>query len=139
MYEGSCTSDGSSVAIKVVLNQKGLSFLEEEANVLKSVNSDFVVKYRDVIDQPEGLWVSHSLTVHNEAHYGVLQQGIGWQLSSQCKEVEGGGDPRYCCLLSIRIERPPQAEDHPSCGSFVTSIRDRTSSPTISSSVIMGQ
>ena len=55
MYEGSCTSDGSSVAIKVVLNQKGLSFLEEEANVLKSVNSDFVVKYRDVLDQPEGL------------------------------------------------------------------------------------
>lgn len=99
MYEGSCTSDGSKVAIKVVLNQKGLSFLEGEANMLKSVNSDFVVKYRDVIDQPEGLWVSHSLTVHNEAHYGVLQQGITRQLSSQKRETDRSGDSRYCCLL----------------------------------------
>lgn len=76
MYEGSCTSDGSKVAIKVVLNQKGLSFLKEEAKMLKSVNSDFVVKYRDVIYQPEGLWVNHSLIVHNEAYHGILQQGI---------------------------------------------------------------
>ena len=112
MYEGSCTSDGSKVAIKVVLSQKGLSFLKEEAKVLKSVNSDFVVKYRDVIHQPEGLWVSNSPTAHNEAHYGVLQQGITRQLSSQKRETDRSGDSRYCCLLPSGPERSAQEEYH---------------------------
>jgi len=139
VYEGLCTSDKSVVAIKVIPCNTNLPFLDEEAKALHSVKSEYVVKYVDVVVEPREVWVGQFSPFHESASYGVLRQGIDWQLSSQWKEVEGGGDPRYCCLLSIRTERPPQAEDHPSCGSFVTSIRDRTSSPTISSSVIMGQ
>ncbi|KAK8831644.1 hypothetical protein WA577_004959, partial [Blastocystis sp. JDR] len=93
VYEGSCTSDGSSVAIKVVLNQKGLSFLEEEANVLKSVNSDFVVKYRDVINQPEGQWLIMEY---------CSKGSLGSYLRKKGKLIEAViRDIAACCLLGL--------------------------------------
>lgn len=62
VYEGLCTSDKSVVAIKVIQCNTKVALLDEETKVFQSINSEYVVKYMDIVFESRELWVSTLLS-----------------------------------------------------------------------------